>query len=421
MSLRRAVALLAVSVCLVATGSSVGIRPAVAAPTTTAVFNNPIGTAAEKAAIQTRIVELVNGAPAGSRIRMAMFYATDATVPNALIAAKNRGVNVQVIFNDADRTTAPYASLVAALGTNLSAASWILFCPPGRGCIGSRALNDVESINHNKFLLFSSTQGASNVVVQSTANLHTGRDGLGGWNAALVLVGNTGIYNAYSGYFDDLRARVVNNDYYDTGRPAVTSGNAKIHFYPRRESNGQPYNDPSEDTIMTVLDNVDCFGNSVVGTQDGTHRTIIRVNQTIFSRTYVAAKLWALDNAGCYVEVVQRYDPGSNSEVTSMKNLLAATSSPYGGPIVRYYCVGDSVWTHSKYLQVEGKYYGGPDRTITWVGSHNLSYNSLRQSDETLLQLEDTAVFNAFRANFRTVRDTPGIRSVANGRTATCA
>ncbi|MCW3814050.1 phospholipase D-like domain-containing protein [Micromonospora sp. DR5-3] len=420
MSLRRAIASIVASACLLAAGLSVDVAPAVAVPTTTAVFNNPLGTAAEKAAIQTRLVELIDGAPAGSRIRMAMFYATDATVPNALIAAKNRGVNVQVIFNDNDSAKAPYAALVTALGTNLSAASWILFCPAGRGCIGNRVLSTVESINHNKFFLFSSTQGASNVVVQSTANLHTGRDGLGGWNAALVLVGNTAIYNAYSGYFDDLRARVANNNYYDTGRPAVTSGNAKIHFYPRQESNGQPYNDPNEDTIMTVLDNVACFGNSVVGTQDGTHRTIIRVNQAIFSRTYLASKLWALDNAGCYVEVVERYDPGSGSEVTAMKNLLAATNSAYGGPVVKYYCVGDSVWTHSKYLQVEGNYYGGADRTITWVGSHNFSYNSLRQSDETLLQLEDTTVFNAFRTNFRTVRDAAGIRSVANGRTATC-
>ncbi|HEX2419911.1 MAG TPA: phospholipase D-like domain-containing protein, partial [Micromonosporaceae bacterium] len=199
------------------------------------------------------------------------------------------------------------------------------------------------------------------------------------------------------------------------------SGNAKIHFYPRQESNGQPYNDPSEDTIMTVLDNVACFGNFVVGTQDGTHRTIIRVNQAIFSRTYIASKLWALDNAGCYVEVVEQYNPGSSAEVTVMDELLAATSSGYHGPVVKYYCLNDSVWTHNKYLQVEGKYYGGPDRTITWVGSHNFSYNSLRQSDETLLQLEDSTVFDAFRTNFRTVRDAPGIRSVANGGTATCS
>ncbi|MEV4759208.1 phospholipase D-like domain-containing protein [Micromonospora sp. NPDC049559] len=404
-------------------GLSVGVGPARAAtPTTGAVFNNPLGTAAEQQAIQTRLVELIDGTPTGSRIRMAMFYAGDTPVPDALVRAKGRGVNVQVIFDYNDPAAAPYASLVTALGTDLGAASWILFCPQGRGCIGNRTLGDVTSLNHNKFFLFSSTLGATNVVVQSTANLYRGRDGLRGWNAALVLVGNTGIYNAYSGYFDDLKGRKVNNNYYDTGRAPVTSGNAKIHFYPRQESNGQPYNDPNEDTVMTALNNVACTGNTRVGTQDGTYRTIIRVNQTFISRTYLASKLWDLDNQGCYVEVVERYDPSSSSEVTSMKNLLRSTSSGYGGPVVRYYCKDpDPVWTHSKYLQIEGKYYGVPDRTITYVGSHNLSYNSLRQADETMLQLEDTAVFEAFRANFRTVRDAPGIRSAANGGTASCA
>jgi phosphatidylserine/phosphatidylglycerophosphate/cardiolipin synthase-like enzyme len=57
---------------------------------------------------------------------------------------------------------------------------------------------------------------------------------------------------------------------------------------------------------------------------------------------------------------------------------------------------------------------------ITWVGSHNLSDNSLRQADETILQLEDSSVFDAFRANFRNVRDAPDIRSIANGAAATC-
>jgi hypothetical protein len=407
--------------CLVVSGVAVRPGAAVAAPTTQAVFNNPVGTAAEQQAIQNRVVELIDGAPAGSTIRVSQFYASDATIPTALVSAKNRGVNVQAIFDRAEVDNANTHSILSTgLGTDLAASSWLLVCPASRGCIGNRTLNAVTSLNHNKFFLFSSTGGASNVVVQSSANLHTGRDGLRGWNAALVLVGNTAIYNAYAGYFGDLKARIVNNNYYDTGRPAVTSGNAKIHFYPRQESNGQPYGDPNEDTIMTLLNNVQCTGNSVVGTQDGTHRTIIRVNMTIFSRGYLATKLWNLDNQGCYVEVVMRYSSGASAEADSMRNLLRATSSGYGGPVVKYYCLSDSVWTHAKYIQVEGKYYGGPDRTITWTGSHNWSHNSLRQADETLLQLEDSSVFAAFRTNFRTVRDTPGIRSVPNGGTASC-
>ncbi|NUO58497.1 MAG: hypothetical protein HOV78_17660, partial [Hamadaea sp.] len=166
---------------LLAVTTLVAPQGALAAPVTSAVFNNPTGTAADKALLQNKIVELIGTAPAGSRIRMAMYYADDATIPNALIAAHQRGVNVQVIFDGRETAEALWPSLTAELGTSLSAASWALACPAGRGCIGSRVLGSVDSINHNKFFLFSSTGGAANVVVQSSANLHNGRDGLGGW------------------------------------------------------------------------------------------------------------------------------------------------------------------------------------------------------------------------------------------------
>ena len=44
---------------------------------TEAVFNNPLGTDDQKNAIVNRLVQLIDGAPAGSRIRMAMYYADD--------------------------------------------------------------------------------------------------------------------------------------------------------------------------------------------------------------------------------------------------------------------------------------------------------------------------------------------------------
>ncbi|MET8869707.1 phospholipase D-like domain-containing protein [Nonomuraea sp. NPDC004580] len=75
---------------------------------------------------------------------------------------------------------------------------------------------------------------------------------------------------------------------------------------------------------------------------------------------------------------------------------------------------------HSKYLLVEGKYYGVPDRKIVWTGSHNWSWNSLRQADEALLQLEDNAIFDRFRSNYYAVRVGSGIRSAGNGTAARC-
>lgn len=385
-----------------------------------AVFNNPVGTAAERTAIQTRTVELVEAAPPGSLIRVAQYYADDPTIPNALVAAKNRGVAVQVVLDGRQTVIPVWNTLVAGLGTDLAAASWVLTCPAGRGCIGNRTVGGVKSINHNKFILFSSTSGAADVVMQSTANWHNGRDGWKGWNAAMIVVGNAGIYDAYSGYFDDLKARRADNNYYDTRVP-VQSGNAKVFFFPRAEAAGASvYNNPAEDTVMTILNNTECFGNRAVGTPDGTFRTIIRVNHMSLSRSYIARKLLELDRAGCDVEVVTRYDPGHSHEQQAMAYLLTPVTTGYDGPLVRYYCVADSVWTHAKYFQVEGRYYGKGDRLLTWVGSHNLSHSSLRQSDEVLLQSEDPTVFAGFRDNFTAVRDTPGIRAGTSGGTASC-
>ncbi|MFI1096935.1 phospholipase D-like domain-containing protein [Streptomyces sp. NPDC020917] len=431
--------LVAVTAALTTTCVLLPASPAqAAAPATGAVFNDPTA-AGSRSAIQDRVVSLIDGAPAGSLVRMAMFYADDPTIPNALVAARSRGVNVQVVFDSKETALAPYQTLVSALGTTLTASSWVLACPAGRGCVGTRALGTVDAINHNKFFLFSSTGGAADVVVQSSANLHTGRDGLGGWNNALVLVGNTAVYDAYSGYFGDLEARVANNDYYNTGRTPVASGNAKIHFYPRHESSSatSPYNDPTADTVETVLDHVACKGNSVVGTQDGTHRTIIRVAMDIFSRSYLAQKLVDLDAQGCYVEVAETYDSADSSQQTVMNTLLKATSSAYNGVAVWYYCANNAaggsqndhtdIWIHSKYLQVEGDYYGVPDRSVTWTGSANFSTNSLRQSDETILQYEDTSpaaagsVFAAYRSNFTAIRTSPTIYPVANGGKASCS
>src|SRR5581483_5864721 len=162
----------------------------------------------------------IDGAPAGSRIRMAMYYADDPVVPNALINAKNRGVNVQVIsdYQEIDHTPV-YTTLSTALGSDKTAGSWMMLCPANRGCVGNRKLSTVASINHNKFFLFSSTGRTADVVVQSSANLHVGRDGTKGWNNALVLTGNDPIYQQYSGYFDDLAALRTNNNYYDTRVP----------------------------------------------------------------------------------------------------------------------------------------------------------------------------------------------------------
>lgn len=199
----------------------------------------------------------------------------------------------------------------------------------------------------------------------------------------------------------------------------MASGNAKAHFYPRKETGGaSPYGDPSQDTVQTVLDHVKCFGNTRYGTTDN-HRTRIRVSMTMLARPYLADRLVELDRQGCYVEVSATYDPSAPMEAASMGKLLARAAGPYGGVVARYYCRTDSTWIHDKYLLVEGNYHDGPDRKVLWTGSHNWTTNSLRQGDETMLQLEDAAVFDAYVADFNRQRAATA-HQPANGAPATC-
>jgi phosphatidylserine/phosphatidylglycerophosphate/cardiolipin synthase-like enzyme len=402
----------------VATAGFMTVAPmaqASVAPHTHAIYNDPTGDDAAKNRIFARLVELIDGAAAGSTIRAAWYFADAATIPDALVAAKQRGVNVQVITDEAQgEHAATTDELRTGLGTDTTRASFFTMCPAARGCIAG--LGD-WSIMHNKFYLFTNSLGVPNVVFQTSTNLGgTGwRDGGKGWNDGLEVTGNDALFNSYTGYFADLKVKKVNNNYYDTRVP-LQAGAAKVFYYPRAGSSTN--GDPGENTVMTMLNNTACFGNSTVGTS-GDHRTIIRVTTMEITLQYLADKLIALDAAGCYVKVNVRVDPADATSTAALNSMLKKTSSVYGGVIVNYYCTSDPIWIHSKNFSIEGKYYGTPDRKIAWTGSLNWSGGSLRGDDEIMLQEENAAVFDTYRQQYDAVAAAT-THKPANGAAAAC-
>jgi hypothetical protein len=395
MRIRRALAIVAVLTASLVFPTNAA--RAADAPHTQLIFNDPNGDDAAKNRIYARLVELINGAEPGSTIRMATYYVVMTSIPDALIAAKGRGVNVQVITDEKSRTESAttWSLLAAGLGTDTTKGSFLMSCPANRGCIADQA---EWSIMHNKFYLFTRTLGVNNVLVQTSANLGgtAWRDGGKGWNDALEVTGNDALFNSYTGYFADLRTHTVNNNYYDTRVP-LQAGAAKVFYYPRAGSSVS--GDPGENTVITMLNNTDCFGNTTVGTSDN-HRTIIRVNTMAINLAYLAEKLVEKDAQGCYVLVNVRVDPADANQMNALRILLRATSSVYNGVVVRYYCMADPVWIHSKNWSIEGKYYGRGDRKIAWTGSLNWTGGSLRGSDEIMLQMETNPVFDALKAQF---------------------
>jgi HKD family nuclease len=353
-----------------------------------AIFNDPAGTTTDQNRIRDYLTGLINGTAPGAEIRVSMYGFTDDVVADALVSAQQRGVTVRVILDDytLGLDNNEYPTLREGLGTDLSQPSWVLACPPGRACIADRDLDGTgKGINHSKFFMFSQVGGASNVLVQTSANM-TATQRTDYFNNAVTLT-DAGIYGAYKTYFDELMkygtSPVGLQDHY----VATTSGPYKSYFFPRHEASGTTYNtDAGTDTVKLILDNVNCSG----GTQ-------IRVAMYAFSRTQVAQKLVDLKKSGCSVYLAN--DAHTDSRGTP--NLYPAVEDiVYGKLTQRVECNdGPGIGVHSKYLLINGTYDGRPDRKLVFTGSHNYTYPALRANDEALLKIDNAAIYEQYRAN----------------------
>ncbi|MEU6227761.1 phospholipase D-like domain-containing protein [Streptomyces sp. NPDC047042] len=377
-----------------AAGLQLGLAgDASAAVTAGPVFNNPTGTVAEQQAIRTRLLDYIGQSPSGSSIKASVYHLWDKGLAQALADARTRGVKVQVMLDESsvsDIDGEPsYPVLASALGTDLTQDSFVGLCPVDKSCLGRP--DQGASINHNKFWLFSQLDGASNVVVQSSANM-TPSSYSRFWNDAYVLPNNAAIYTAYSDYF----GKLVGKDWANWRYTSTTSSPYKAYFFPR------PANDPSPgDTVTAVLDNVTC-----AYTEGGTAKqTKVRVGMFKLTRLAVAQKLVALQKAGCQVDIVySETDSGSSSG--TWETLHAS-----GGPALRCYNWDDdnnantaARIIHSKYLLIEGKYDGTASQKILWTGSHNYSGPALTKNDEALLKVDSNADHDAYVTAFNAAK-----------------
>ncbi|MCX4539494.1 phospholipase D-like domain-containing protein [Streptomyces sp. NBC_01565] len=378
----------------------------------TATFNDPAGTTAQQDAIRNQLISLVNRTPAGAEIHGSMYLFTDGGVSNALISAKQRGVKVRLIVDgdavaatdeNGKATGSEYPALAAptGLGTDLAADSWVLACPATRGCVGNRNLGggDDGAINHNKFLLFSKVGATDNVVFQTSANLTTSQRRNLFNNAVTVPDAGSGLYASYLAYWHDLRGYGASGSGLATYYKTADAGPYKTYFFPRQEKAGTTYStDPGTDTVVSLLNNVDCAGGS----------TRIRIGMYAFTRSQVADKLVRLKDAGCGVELLHNGEDGNLG--SAVRDALAGRldhAARCAGTATDAAGATRAIGIHSKYLLIEGTYLGGANRKLVFTGSHNYTYPNLRSHDETLLKIDNAAVYDAFAANFESIKAGP--------------
>ncbi|MFE9401273.1 phosphatidylserine/phosphatidylglycerophosphate/cardiolipin synthase family protein [Streptomyces sp. NPDC006530] len=405
-----AAAVLVVGASLLGAPQAVAVDDAVAL---TATFNDPAGSSAQQDAIRNQLISLINRTPAGAEINGSVYLFTDGGVSGALVAAKQRGVKVKLVVDgdavaDVDAngkaTGSEYSMLAAAtgLGTDLTADSWVLACPANRGCVGNRALGGsggTGAINHNKFFLFSMAGSTDNVVFQTSANLTTSQRRNLFNNAVTIPDAGSGLYASYRAYWQDLVSSGSSGPGLATYYKTQDAGAYKTYFFPRQEKAGATFdNDPGTDTVVSLLNNVDCAGGA----------TRIRIGMYAFTRVQIADKLVALKRAGCGVELLhdgEEGNLGSAVRASIAGNLTYAARC--AGTAVDGSGASRSIGIHSKYLLIEGTYLGGANRKLVFTGSHNYTFPNLRANDETLLKIDNAAVYDAFRANFESIESGP--------------
>lgn len=364
----------------VITGALVGVSGSTAAnpllPISGPLFNDPTSPlVSQRDRIRNHVLQLIDGVPAKSVIRVALFGLNDRDVAAALVKAHRRGAVVRVILDHRNISGPSYRTLRLALGTKTTSRSWVKLCREGRGCHST-------GINHNKFWLFSRTGAASEVVVQSSTNMSTGSY-RNQWNTAHTFVASAAstaaqrtVYDAYRGYFESLTRGGSPRFAYSESFP-----DARTYFFPQRSSS-------SGDPIVRALDRVTC-----VDPTTG-RRSAIRVAMFLWTRSALARKVMQKTRQGCDISIVY-----SKLSPVPWSILHPRTGAR---PTMSCYVALDRnnrpiEYVHSKYLLIDGIYQGRV-RRLAMTGSANYTGPALSSNDEAIVQVDDG--FAAYVANF---------------------
>ncbi|MGW7683460.1 phospholipase D-like domain-containing protein [Kribbella sp. NPDC054772] len=362
-------------------------------------FSNP--NTSENDDIVAEIVRLIDNAERGSKIWVAHYHFNEPRIRDSLMKASDNGVGIQVVLSGAERNVPAAVALKDKLEKDPTKQSWVFFCP-GKGgeysCLGSH-------IMHNKFFLFEKTAGASNVIVQSSANLNE-FSGTKMWNSSVTLVGHKGLFDAYRAYFEDLHAAEPEPDYFHKHK--YSDDEFTLTHSPRRDDTGT--------TWVEVLKDIKCTGNTSGGTSDN-HRTIIRVANNSFAGhngSRIADALWQKDQEGCYVDIVaSEISHGDKpGDAQPLEHLLKKPNG-YHGPVVREF----SEYTykadgsrgpkrkqlHQKDLMIDGNY-KQPNNKVVFTGTLNFNNKSNASNDESLLMIDNDTIHDDFVKQFLRIR-----------------
>lgn len=345
-----------------------------------AVFNHPRGGREGQDRIITHLVRTISSTPRHSTIRIAAYSNDRPDVVDALIAAHQRGVDVQMVLND-NWTSAATRRLIRVLGQNPDRRSFVSICAGScRGGAGNQ---------HMKFYLFSRAGKAGNVVMVGSANT-TGFGAKSQWNDMYTSTGVPELRELYTKIFEQLVRDVRLADPY----VRKTVGAYENEFFPVYGATAET------DPVMRRLDDVRCVAGAGTGLDGRTVIRIVMYGWRAERGLYIADKVADLSRQGCNVRVL--VSSGGRQVVGTLKR---------GGVLVKsadldldddertgFGETGFEVFTHEKYMLLSGTFRGVSGHQV-WTGSENWSGRGL-MNDEVTIRIPRRSTYTAYLANF---------------------
>jgi hypothetical protein len=345
------------------------------------------------------------------KIRIATWSFGDMGIAKALLAARNRGVSVQVMAAaDINKTHPELRWLRKRLGSayytrgvagSQERRSFVRTCPGscrGRG-----------GTPHAKFFLFDNVGSAHarNIVIQTSMNL-TSFAWHGQWNQAEIF-SNAQVYAAFMAIYREMRPSTYNSSPYRV----YQTGPITNIFFPH------PGSGPSTDPVMQMLNQVQCTGATGAGNPGG--RTKIRIIQYAIYQSrgeWIAKKLRSLWNAGCDIQII--YSVTTRPVLSILRNHSGRGAIPMKESVIKNGEGQIVKYNHSKWISIAGHIGTSTNAYRTMSGSANWA-NLALTSDEQM-QIVD-GYFNArpFMNNFvatwrQRTSGPPTLAYIAEGR-----
>jgi phosphatidylserine/phosphatidylglycerophosphate/cardiolipin synthase-like enzyme len=381
-NLHVGVLVLAMCLGLLATGPSTAAAAGRYDPPSGVLFNNPLGTTAERQAIFQHLLRAVKSSPKNSKIRMATWNFKSPRLTDALVDAHRRGVSVRITMSrgnaNAENPNPNYDRLNRVFSTRANAkrpedmTSWI------RRCSGS--CRGAHGIAHTKVYLFSKVGPARNVMMFGSANA-TDASARYQWNDMFTVKERPALWKRWEQILAEMgNDKPLKAPFARFGSPRFT---AMVYPFTGRTA-------PKTDVMLTELRRIRCAGAVNAGVRG---KTSIRIAQTAWTDERgmaLAQRVRSMWDRGCDFRVIYAMMG------TKIYHYLR---SPKGrGPVPMAHIVQDwnldgiyDRYLHTKVMTVSGVYGDNPSANFTWNGSSNWTSKSLR-SDEELFRIEGRAV-----------------------------